>query len=172
MKFNPELVDAIGVLVTALETILLVVATALLTKATNRLNAISADLKATQHSAALTQALNAQNEVTLSSDENLMIADALIAQPGMENSLTKARERWICFVLLNVQALIFATRNQDKSSAELWETAQRGVLDYLLRNEIVMQPLRTRGYTPEFVKYCEARRERILQASSASQVKF
>lgn len=163
MTFNAELVDAVGVIVTAMATIFLVIATVLLAKATNRLNQISEDLKSTQHRAALTQALNVQNSVVLSSDENLMIADSLIAEPGMDVSIRGARERWICFVLLNVQALIFSTRKQDQSMQETWEAVQRGVLDHLLENDSVMHLLRTRGYALEFVKYCEARREKILQ---------
>ena len=168
MTINPQTLNAIAALVTAFATILLMVATVLLARATNRLNSISADLKATQHSAALTQALNVQNQVILSSDENLMIADALIAQPGMDHSVAKARERWICFILLNVQELIFTARTQDRSFQELWDSAEHGVLDYLIQNETVMQLLRTRGYAREFVNYCEARRQKILQAPSSS----
>ncbi|HTU51766.1 MAG TPA: hypothetical protein VMF56_14325 [Acidobacteriaceae bacterium] len=163
MRFDAEMLDAVGVIVTAMATIFLVIATVLLAKATNRLNQISEDLKSTQHRAALTQALNVQNSVVLSSDENLMIADSLIAEPGMERSARAARERWICFVLLNVQALIFSTRNQDQSMQGTWEAVQRGVLDHLLENDSVMHLLRTRGYTLEFVKYCETRREKIRQ---------
>ncbi len=166
MRFDVETVNAIGVLVTALATILLVLATALLARATNRLNEISEQLKSTQHSAALTQALNVQNFVVLSNDENLMAADALISGPGVPPSLAQARERWICFVVLNVQALIFSTRDHDRAFHAIWDAAQRGVLDHLLKNESVMDLLRTRGYTQEFVQYCEARRAEILQASS------
>lgn len=165
MRFDSQIVDAIGVLVTAIATLLLVIATALLTKATNRLNKISGELKSIQHSAALTQALNAQNFGILSSNENLIAADALITQPGSDHSIAEARERWISFALLNVQALIFASRNQDKAFREIWDAAQRGVLDHLIRHESVMQLLRDRGYTQEFVKYCEARRKEILEAS-------
>jgi hypothetical protein len=163
MRFNAEMVDAVGVIVTAMATIFLVIATVLLAKATNRLNQISEDLKSTQHRAALTEALNVQNSIVLSSDENLMIAESLITESGMEQSARAARERWICFVLLNVQALIFSTRNQDQSMQETWEAAQRGVLDHLLESDSVMHLLHTRGYTTEFVKYCEARREKIRQ---------
>ena len=166
MRLNAEMVNAVGVIVTALATILLVIATVLLAKATNRLNQISEDLKSTQHRAALTQALNIQNSVVLSSDENLMIADSLITEPGMEVSVRTARERWICFVLLNVQALIFSTRNQDQSMQDTWEAVQRGVLDHLLENDSVMHLLRTRGYTLDFVKYCEDRRENIRQRTA------
>lgn len=165
MRLDSSTIDAIGVLVTALATILLVLATVLLAKATNRLNEISEELKSTQHRAALTHALNVQNSVVLSSDENLTIADSLLAEPGMDCSVAKARERWICFVLLNVQALIFSTRDQDSSMRETWDAVQRGVLDHLLKNESVMQLVRTRGYASEFVEYCEARRKKILQAS-------
>lgn len=165
MRLNPETVDAIGVVVTALATILLVVATVLLAKATNRLNKISAELKAVQHSAALTQALNVQNSAILSSDENLMAADALITRAEGRHSIAEARERWICFMLLNVQALIFASRNQDQAFREIWEAAQRGVLDRLIQKETVMELLRERGYAQEFVKYCEARRKELLQSS-------
>jgi hypothetical protein len=166
MRFNAELVDAIGVLVTAMATIFLVIATVLLARATNRLNQISEDLKSTQHRAALTPALNVQNSVVLSSDENLMIAESLVAEPGVELTARMARERWVCFVLLNVQALIFSTRDQDPSMQETWDAVQRGVLDRLLRNDSVMHLLRTRGYALEFVKYCEARREKILQRAA------
>ena len=162
MRLSTELFDAIGVAVTALATVLLAIATILLAKATNRLSAISADLKSTQHSAALTQALNALNVVVLSSNENLMTADALLVQSGQDRSPEKIRERWLCFLILNVQALIFASRDQDRQFAELWSAVQRGVLDPLLRNEVVMQLLRTRGYTQEFVDYCEARRQQLL----------
>jgi hypothetical protein len=163
MKINAELVDAVGIIVTAMATILLVVATVLLAKATGRLNEISEELKSTQHRAALTQALNVQNSVVLSSDENLTIAESLLMDPGMDTSVRAARERWICFLLLNVQALIFSTRNQDQSMQETWEAAQRGVLDHLLKNDSVMHLLRTRGYTLDFVNYCEVRRKQILQ---------
>jgi len=167
MRFDPGMVDAIGVVVTALATILLVVATVLLAKATNRLNDISEELKSTQHRAALTQALNVQNSVVLSNEENLIIADSLVAEPGMDCSVEKARERWISFVLLNVQALIFSTRNQDASMRQTWDAVQRGVLDHLLKNESVMHLLRTRGYASEFVEYCEARRLKIEQGRDA-----
>jgi hypothetical protein len=166
MKFDPQILDATAALITALASILLVIATVLLAKATNRLNQISVDLKSTEHSAALTQALNVQNEVILSSEENLKIAEALIAQPGVDQSIAKIRERWICFLLLNVQALIFATRHQDKSFEDLWAAAQQGVLDHLLKNDTVMHLLRTRGYTADFVKYCEERRKTLLQPSA------
>ena len=170
MKLDPQILNGIAAFVTALATILLVIATVLLAKATNRLNQISEDLKSTQHRAALTQALNVQNDVILSSDENLKIAEALIAQPDVDQSTAKIRERWICFLLLNVQALIFATRHQDKSFEDLWAAAQQGVLDHLLKNDAVMHLLRTRGYTAEFVKYCEERRKTLLKTSPPSKL--
>lgn len=167
MKFDPEILNAIAALISAFATILLVIATILLAKATNRLDRISEDLKSTQHRAALTQALNLQNDIILSSEENLKTAEALIAQQGVDQSVAKIRERWICFLLLNVQALIFATHHQDKSFENLWEAAQQGVLDHLLKNDTVMHLLRTRGYAADFVKYCEERRKILLQSSAA-----
>jgi len=162
MLFSYQALTVAGALITALATIFLTVATVLLAKATNRLNEISAYLTATQHIAALTHALNMQTQVVLSSDENLMIADALIAQPDIDRSTAKTRERWICFVLLNVQELIFTARTQEKTFNELWDAAEHGVLDHMIKNETVMHLLRTRGYAPEFVKFCEARPEKLL----------
>jgi hypothetical protein len=63
---------------------------------------------------------------------------------------------------------MFATPSQDKALQEIWESAEKGAPGHLLRNEVVMQILRNRGYTPEFIKHCEARREKILQALPAS----
>ena len=146
MKLDPQILDATAALITALATILLVIATLLL--------------------AALAQALNVQNEVILSSEENLKTAEALIAPPGVDQSIAKIRERYICFLLLNVQALIFATRHQDKSFEDLWAATHQGILDRLLKNDTVMHLLRTRGYTPDFVKYCEERRKTLLQPSA------
>jgi len=166
MKPDPETLNAIAALITALATVMLVIATVLLASATRRLNQISDDLKSTQHSAAITQALNILNFVVLNSDDNLKIAEALVAQPGDDQSIAKIRERWICFLILNVQALIFATRHKDKSFEELWAAAQTGVLDHLLRNDSVMHLLRTRGYTADFIKYCEERRKTLLQSTA------
>ena len=165
-KFNAEILNSAGTLVTAFATVLLALATILLARATSRLNKISEELKATQHSAALTQAFNVQNSLALSSDANLMVADSLIAPEDTSHTIEGARERWMSFVLLNVQALIFASRDQDATFREIWEAARHGVLDHLLRNESVMNLLRTRGYAREFVDYCEARRKEIGQVSS------
>ncbi len=166
MRFDSELWDSVGVLITAFATLLLALATVLLAKASNRLNKISEALKATQHSAALTQALNVQNSVALDSDANLLAADRLIAPEG-RTTVEEARERWISFVLLNVQSLIFASRNEDAAFREIWHAAQHGVLDHLLKNDSVMQLLRSRGYTRAFVDYCEKRRAEIVGANSA-----
>src|SRR5579862_8179711 len=103
MKFDAEHLNSIGILITAFATLLLALATVLLARATSRLNKISEALKTTQHSAALTQALNVQNFVALNSDANLLAADALIAKDDVDHSVEAARERWMSFVLLNVQ---------------------------------------------------------------------
>ncbi|HEX8818095.1 MAG TPA: hypothetical protein VF753_21580 [Terriglobales bacterium] len=165
MRLDTEFLNAIGVAITAFATVLLVIATALLARATNRLNHISEELKSTQHNAALTQALNVVNFTILSRDENLATADALIGPAAANPSIEKSRERWISFLLLNVESLIFATREQDESFRRIWEATQHGVLDYLLKNDNVMEVLRTRGYTREFIEYCEARRRELLRDS-------
>ena len=137
-KFNAEILNSAGTLVTAFATVLLALATILLARATSRLNKISEELKATQHSAALTQAFNVQNSLALSSDANLMVANSLIAPEDTSHTIEGARERWMSFVLLNVQALIFASRDQDATFREIWEAARHGVLDHLLRNKSVI----------------------------------
>jgi hypothetical protein len=120
-------------------------------------------MKTSQHSTALIQALNDQNQLVLSNDKNLKIADSLIAQPGVDHSIEKARERWVCFVLLNVQELICAARKHDLSFKEFWDSTELGVLDHSLRSQIVPELLRTRGFAPEFVRYCGARRLKISE---------
>jgi hypothetical protein len=72
-------------------------------------------------------------------------------RPGIDHSLVKAWERRVCFVILNVQPLMFAARTQGKPFQGACESAEKGVLDHLLKNEVAMEILRTRGNTPESI---------------------
>ena len=118
MHFDAEMTafwSVVATIITALATFLLVVVTHRLFVATKRLADISREMNALASSTARSEtdamligAVNAVNAIVLGDDRNLRAADKLIAPEGLDTSDESARERWIAFVLLNMEQLPFA----------------------------------------------------------------
>lgn len=145
MQFDAEMTafwSVAATIITALATILLVVVTHRLSAATKRLADISREMNAlatsTAHSetdAMLIGAVNAVNAIVLGDDRNLRAADKLIAHEDPGASDEAARERWIAFVLLNMEQLFFIERSAGTFSEKFWQTTSLQILDRLLTNQ-------------------------------------
>jgi len=97
------------------------------------------------------------NAIVLGDDRNLRAADKLIAHEGVDTSDESARERWIAFVLLNMEQLFFIERSAGSFSEKFWQTTSLQILDRLLSNPSVVQLIQTSGYHPDFAAYCSSR---------------
>jgi hypothetical protein len=179
MQFVAEMTgfwSAAATVITALATILLVVATHRLFVATKRLADISREMNAlasltarSEADAMLIGAVNAVNAIVLGDDRNLRAADKLIAHEGPDTSDESARERWVAFVLLNLEQLFFIERSAGTFSEKFWQTTSLQILDRLLTNSSVVQLVQTSGYHPDFVAYCTSRIANLKEASSERQ---
>ncbi|WP_218081254.1 hypothetical protein [Anthocerotibacter panamensis] len=78
-------------------------ATQQLSEVSREMNSIAQTNAKAQTDALLINALNSQNMLVLSEDQNLRIADHLISHDNFDQTDEAARERWMTFVLLNVQ---------------------------------------------------------------------
>ena len=172
MQFNAELT---AVIITALATILLVVVTHRLSVATKRLGDISREMNAlasasarSETDAMLIGTVNAVNAIVLGDDRNLRTADKLTAHEGVDTSDESVRERWIAFVLLNLEQLFFIERSAGSFSEKFWQTSSLQILDHLLRNPSVVQLVQTSGYHPDFVAYCSSRIANLKELSGSS----
>ena len=175
MLFDAEMTafsSVVATIITALATILLVVATHRLFVATKRLADISREMNALASSSARSEtdamligAVNAVNAIVLGDDRNLRAADKLIAHEGVDSSDESARERWIAFVLLNLEQLFFIERSAGSFSEKFWQTTSLQILDRLLSNPRVVQLVQTSGYHPDFVAYCSSRIANLKELS-------
>ena len=177
MQFAAEMTgfwSAAATFITALATILLVVATHRLFVATKRLADISREMNAlasltarSEADAMLIGAVNAVNAIVLGDDRNLRAADKLIAHEGPDSSDESARERWVAFVLLNLEQLFFIERSSGSFSEKFWQTTSLQILDRLLSNPSVVQLVQTSGYHPDFVAYCSSRIANLREPSGS-----
>jgi len=156
MQFDAEMTafwSAAATIITALATFLLVVVTHRLFVATKRLTDISREMNALASSSAQSETdamlIGAVNAIVLGDDRNLRAADKLIAHEGVADE--SARERWIAFVLLNMEQLFFIERSAGSFSEKFWQTTSLQILDRLLSNPSVVQLVQTSGYHPDFV---------------------
>ena len=167
MKLDAEMItfwSVTGTIITTVATILLVVATHRLFVATKRLADISREMNALTSANARSQAdamligtVNAVNAIVLGDERNLRAADRLIAHEGVDTSDESARERWIAFVLLNLEQLFFIERSAGTFSEKFWQTTSLQILDRMLTNPSVVQLVQTSGCHPDFVAYCTSR---------------
>jgi len=175
MQFDAEMTafwSVAATIISALATILLVVVTHRLFVATKRLTDISREMNALASSTARSEtdamligAVNAVNAIVLGDDRNLRAADKLIAREGLDTSDESARERWIAFVLLNMEQLFFIERSAGTFSEKFWQTTSLQILDRLLSNPSVVQLVQTSGYHPDFVAYCSSRIANLKELS-------
>jgi len=167
VQFDADMTEfwsVVATIITALATILLVVVTHRLSVATKGLADVSREMNALASSTARSEtdamligAVNAVNAIVLGDDRNLRAADKLIAHEGAHTSDESARERWIAFVLLNMQQLFFIERSAGTFSEKFWQTTSLQILDRLLAKPSVVQLVQTSGYHPDFVAYCTSR---------------
>jgi hypothetical protein len=175
--FFGKLASMVIEIVTAIATIFLVLVTHRLFVATKRLADISREMNALASSSARSEtdamligAVNAVNAIVLGDDRNLRAADKLIAHGGLDTSEESARERWIAFVLLNLEQLFFIERSAGGFSEKFWQTSSRQILDRLLANPHVVQLVQTSGYHPDFVAYCSSRIANLKELSRSRDI--
>lgn len=120
--------------------------------------------------ALILNAVNAQNILVLASVENMRTADSLIKHDELEKTDEAIRERWIAFTLLNVQQLLYFEAKAGRFSTTYQEVSANQVLDRILANEHIHILLRDRGYSHEFVQYCEERIEKCAQGQQVNKL--
>jgi len=134
---------------------------------TEKMAEISRESTRSATDALILKTVNAQNALVLANVENMRTADGLIKHDELEKTDEAIRERWIAFTLLNVQQLLYFEAKAGRFSATYQDVSAKQVLDRILANEHIHMLLRDRGYSPEFVQYCEERIEKCNQGPTA-----
>ena len=140
--------------------------------ATRRLSEASQLISQGQAMSQLVHAINSSNQMILSEERILRAADELFLHDGIEKSDDARLKRWLAFVMLNQWELFFLLHEKGhlgELSSGFWEANAEQVIDRILANDFVMELLESRGYHPDFVEFCRARRQRqATQAAAAA----
>jgi len=100
--------------------------------------------------------INRDNALFLNNPSLLKIVDSLI-DPLYESQNESAREkRWVIFVMLNQIEVQFRYLRENRINNKYGNKVMSDLLIPLVKNEDVLRLLKTRGYDPEFVEYCES----------------
>ncbi|MDA7951719.1 MAG: hypothetical protein MPJ24_09555 [Pirellulaceae bacterium] len=130
-------------------------ATLLLYRVTKELHQIankSAKLAALE---AIENSINIGNTACLSSVEMLRAAESIVPQVHEEPDPQHARERFLTFIWLNAKQLEFFAVKDGLLDQGYLESVAEGVLKPMLTKPLALEMVRSRGYHPEFIAYCE-----------------
>ena len=99
--------------------------------------------------------INRDNALFLNNPSLLEIVDNLI-DPSYEEQKESARKRrWVIFVMLNQMEIHFRYLKENRIHDKYANKVLIDLLGSLLKNEEVLKLVKSRGYDPEFVEYCE-----------------
>lgn len=123
-----------------------------------------------EHDRSIREWWNTLDQIALSSDQMLVLADEMMYTSSVDESLEKRRRRWFAFVILNAlsSSYLGAKLGLTRSSVETVEIVRHHLRKLLVQDDIFK--LSQEGYEPDFATLCREVRKEVVDTSRSQSV--